>query len=986
MNNAEVTDFPEAFSTTQSTLLSLAVVRWGTCLVPLKVLAVFLLLIMVPFHAAHAEKVRVGVYENNPMLFLSPEGKPSGLFGDVLQEAAKRLGWELVIVSGNWDAVYEMTVNGSLDLLPAVAFRDDRLSVLDFSETALLNNWGEIFVRRNSGIQSFPDLANKRIALLKGDTHNKAFAELMQQFGLSFTPVEFSSYADCFLAVSEGNADAAAANRMYGLKHKSGHNLISSPIIFNPIQMRFVVTKGDPFSLLPRLNGVMSEQIQTNDSVYTRSLRQWITEEGSYEMPRWIFYTIGSLIAGVILTFALSIFFRMQVRLRTEHLTELNRILQEEVEARSRAEVALRESESLSRNIRNSIPDLMWLKDKQGVYLACNIAFEKFFGAKEEAILGRNDYDFVDAELADFFRENDRKALEAGRPVLNEEQLVFADSGYKGLFETFKTPMFDTSGNLIGVLGIARDISEREKAEKTLRESEQTLKDVFESALSGYWDWNLVDNTEYLSPTFKCMFGYQDHEMESSPEAWQRIIFQEDMPGVLEVFDRHVKSRGQEPFYNEVRYRHRDGSTIWVICAGRVIKWGEDGTPIRMVGCHVDITSLKRAEEHLLMAKVAAEAANQAKSEFLANMSHEIRTPLNGIMGMLQLLETSTLDEEQLHFCSLGIQSTNRLTSLLSDILDLSRVEANMMLIRSQSFNLRNVLNQTIDLFVPVAVQTGITLTRHLDPGLPIWVVGDSLRLQQVLTNLIGNAFKFTKSGHVHVEAYALPSRSNDTLRVFFVIEDTGCGIADEDIGNLFKPFSQVSQGYTRNHQGAGLGLTISKQLVNLMGGNMAVESEEGVGTAFYFCVTLGKETQPHGDEVAVESRIAPPVSRRILLAEDDVTTVFSISRLLEKSGHSVTVAHNGREALEMHEASDFDLIFMDVSMPVMDGIKACQLIRGSENPYKRDIPIIALTAYAMAGDKEKFLAAGMNGYVAKPVNMESLMQVMAETLAEQRR
>jgi len=394
----------------------------------------------------------------------------------------------------------------------------------------------------------------------------------------------------------------------------------------------------------------------------------------------------------------------------------------------------------------------------------------------------------------------------------------------------------------------------------------------------------------------------------------------------------------------------------------------------------------KRIEEKLLLAKDAAEAANHAKSEFLANMSHEIRTPLNGILGMLQLLETSVQDKEELQFCALAIQSTNRLTSLLSDILDLSRVEASMMLIRSEPFNLHSALTQTIDLFVPVAVQAGVTLTRHLGPGLPIWVVGDSLRLQQVLTNLIGNSFKFTRRGHVHVEAYALPSRNNDILRVFFAIEDTGCGIADEELGNLFQPFTQVNQGYTRNHQGAGLGLTISKQLVIIMGGSMAVESEEGVGTTFAFCVTLGNGAQPHDDEVSVESRTAPLASLQILLAEDDETTGFSIRRLLEKSGHSVTVARNGQEALEMHEVTNFDLILMDVSMPVMDGIEACQRIRGSGNSHKRDIPIIALTAYAMAGDKEKFLAAGMSGYAAKPVNMESLMQIMAETLAEPRR
>jgi CheY-like chemotaxis protein len=302
-----------------------------------------------------------------------------------------------------------------------------------------------------------------------------------------------------------------------------------------------------------------------------------------------------------------------------------------------------------------------------------------------------------------------------------------------------------------------------------------------------------------------------------------------------------------------------------------------------------------------------------------------------------------------------------------------------MMLIRSQRFNLHSALTQAIDLFVPVAVQTDVALTRHLDPGLPIWVVGDSIRLQQVLTNLIGNSFKFTKSGHVHVEAYTLPSRSNDTFRVFFAIEDTGCGIADEELGSLFQPFTQVSQGYTRNHQGAGLGLTICKQLVNLMGGNMAVESEEGVGTTFAFCMTFSTEVRPHGDETALESCTEPPASLQILLAEDDETTVFSISRLLEKSGHSVTVARNGHEALDLHAAHDFDLILMDVQMPVLDGIESTRRIRETDSKKKRTIPIIAMTAYAMAGDRETFLAAGMNGYIAKPVELDVLLRTVAE-------
>ena len=571
---------------------------------------------------------------------------------------------------------------------------------------------------------------------------------------------------------------------------------------------------------------------------------------------------------------------------------------------------------------------------------------------------------------------------ETGIPYELELESVGKD-GIAGWMWVRGEAVKDTEGRITSLWGAAQDITDRKQAEEALKNASMRASLAMKAGGVGVWEYDLVHNRLQWDEQMYALYGIIRDAFGGVYDYWRAGVHPEDVARCDQEVARAL--HGEKEFGTEFRVVWPDGTVRHIQALAMVFR-DADGKPLRMIGTNWDITERKRAAEALLLAKEAAEAANHAKSAFLANMSHEIRTPLNGILGMLQLLETSVQEKEELQFCALAIQSTNRLTSLLSDILDLSRVEASMMLIRSERFNLRSALTQTIDLFVPVAVQTGVTLTRHLDPGLPIWVVGDSLRLQQVLTNLIGNSFKFTKSGHVHVEAYALPSRNNDTLRVFFAIEDTGCGIADKDLGNLFQPFTQVSQGYTRNHQGAGLGLTISKQLVSLMGGKMAVESEEGVGTTFVFCVTFGKEAQPHDDEVAVECRTAPPMSRRILLAEDDETTVFSISRLLEKSGHSVVVAHNGQEALKMHEANDFDLILMDVSMPVMNGIEACKRIRGFENSHKRNIPIIALTAYAMAGDKEKFLAAGMNGYVAKPVNMESLKQMMAETLAEQRR
>lgn len=391
-----------------------------------------------------------------------------------------------------------------------------------------------------------------------------------------------------------------------------------------------------------------------------------------------------------------------------------------------------------------------------------------------------------------------------------------------------------------------------------------------------------------------------------------------------------------------------------------------------------EVEERRIAESRLSQAKEQAESATQAKTQFLANMSHEIRTPLNGVMGILQLLETSAEGQEQKHFCTLALQSANRLNRLLSDILDLSRVEAGKLHIQSEPFRLHETLVQVLDLFVPTAVQSGMELRHHVDPGVPDSIVGDPIRLQQVLGNLIGNAFKFTTTGYVNVEAYPLPAKHPGQLRIFFSVSDTGCGISDKDLENLFTPFTQVSQGYTKSHQGAGLGLSICKHLVTLMGGNMDVESETGVGTTFSFCVTVGKALGVAVVTAPAEIGASATANGRVLLAEDDEVTQFAVRKLLEKAGYTVSIARNGEEALDLLGAHDFDAVLMDIQMPVMGGIEATRLIRSSATPEaKRSIPIIALTAYAMAGDREKFLDAGMNDYIAKPVQVVELKKAL---------
>ena len=521
---------------------------------------------------------------------------------------------------------------------------------------------------------------------------------------------------------------------------------------------------------------------------------------------------------------------------------------------------------------------------------------------------------------------------------------------------------------------------ERKKNIELLKDNNERYDLISIATNDIIWDWNIdTDCVKWLGQGLEKYLPPNHLPQEIPVNFWANGLHVTEKKDVLDSLFKVLLQDGNS-WERDFRFLRNDGTYAHIYSRGHVIR-NDEGKAVRMIGSMQDITDRKNAELETQKARLEAEEARKTQEQFLANMSHEIRTPMNGVIGMTQLLAGTELTSLQHEFVNTINESASNLMVIINDILDLTKIVAGKITLINTNYIFSDVIEKSIKINQFRADEKGILITKQIDKNIPPVLFGDHGILNQIMINLVGNAIKFTEKGEVKI-LVQLMEETALSVKLEFAVADTGIGIAEDKVDSIFERFMQGSGTSTRKYGGSGLGLTISRQLIELQGGNINVKSKQGKGSIFTFYLTIKKGELPKQlEKVAVKNTQPHNLNNlNILLVEDNIINQKVATKSLNNMGVIVNIANNGKEAIEYLKTNKCDIILMDIQMPEMDGYEATQIIR--QQMELKDLPIIAMTAAASIADKEKCITAGMNDYIAKPFQTTDLYEKIAVQLA----
>jgi PAS domain S-box-containing protein len=714
---------------------------------------------------------------------------------------------------------------------------------------------------------------------------------------------------------------------------------------------------------------------------------------------------VGSALslAGVIALVSLLASLRRARDGLEQQVAQRTAALRAEIAGREAGEVEIRKlSQALEQSANNVV-----ITDLDGNIEYVNEAFVVDTGYSRSEVLGRNPRILKSGRTPPETYVALWAALVKGEPWRGELVNRRKDGTEYTEFASIM-PLRQPDGRITHYVAAKEDISERLRAEREIRglntelearvaartaalasstvalaQAEERVRFAMEATSDGIWDWNLRTHGIYYSAAYVRMLGYAPEDFAGTEADWSERVHPDDREKVMALERERLESPGH--FVTEFRMRAKDGSYRWILSRGKTVSRDADGRAERAIGTHADLTLRKEVEIEMRKAKEAAEAANLAKSTFLANMSHEIRTPLNAITGMAYLIQRSGLPPQQAARLDKIVVAGRHLSQIISDILDLSKIEAGKLVLEDGEVEIRQVVDNVTAMLLDKVSAKGLVLQFDL-ASMPRGLRGDATRMQQALLNYVNNALKFTEAGSITLRT-RIEDESERDLLVRFEVEDTGAGIAPEILAKLFVPFEQGDNSATRTHGGTGLGLAITRLLAQRMGGDSGARSVVGGGSTFWFTARLGKGGATNAvlpATLAAAELRQDQRGRRVLLAEDDAVNRDIAREMLEGFGFTVDCAPDGAAAVACAEANRYDLILMDVRMPGIDGLEATRQIRRGR--FCAGVPIVAMTANAFGEDRVQCEEAGMDDFIAKPVDPAQFHATILAQLERTRR